>query len=161
VSPRAVGTLLDAARAGERLDAERAAGRRIVFTNGCFDLLHVGHVRLLSAARALGDLLVVGINADESVRRLKGPGRPILPLEQRAELLAALRAVDLVVAFSEDTPLELIRRLRPDVLVKGGDWSPEQVVGREVVEAAGGQVVIVPLVEGSSTTALVRRLRGA
>lgn len=153
--------LLDRAALARRLTPCRAAGQRLVFTNGCFDLLHAGHVRLLAAARAFGDFLVVGVNSDASVRRLKGPERPVLGLEERAELLAALRAVDLVAAFEEDTPLELIRCVRPHVIVKGGDWSPDQVVGREVVEAAGGRVEIVPLAAGLSTTALLRRIRGA
>ena len=152
--------LLDRAALAARLAPSRAAGQRLVFTNGCFDLLHAGHVRLLAAARAFGDLLVVGVNSDASVRRLKGPDRPVLGLEERAELLSALRAVDLVAAFEEDTPLELIRCVRPQVIVKGGDWSKEDVVGREVVEAAGGRVEIVPLVSGLSTTALLRRIRG-
>jgi D-beta-D-heptose 7-phosphate kinase/D-beta-D-heptose 1-phosphate adenosyltransferase len=153
--------LLDRAALAARLAPSRAAGHRLVFTNGCFDLLHAGHVRLLAAARAFGDLLVVGVNSDASVRRLKGPDRPVLGLEERAELLAALRPVDVVAAFEEDTPLELIRCVRPHVLVKGGDWSRDQVVGREVVEAAGGRVEIVQLVTGQSTTALLRRIRGA
>jgi D-beta-D-heptose 7-phosphate kinase/D-beta-D-heptose 1-phosphate adenosyltransferase len=152
--------LLDRAALAAELAPARAAGRRLVFTNGCFDLFHVGHARLLAAARAFGDLLVVGVNSDASVRRLKGPDRPVLRLEERAELLAALRAVDVVAAFEEDTPLELIRCVRPHVIVKGGDWSKEDVVGREVVEAAGGGVEIVPLVSGQSTTALLRRIRG-
>ena len=153
--------LLDRAALAARLAPPRAAGHRVVFTNGCFDLLHAGHVRLLAAAREFGDLLVVGVNSDASVRRLKGPERPVLGLEERAELLAALRPVDVVAAFEEDTPLELIRCVRPHVLVKGGDWSRDQVVGREVVEAAGGRVEIVQLVSGQSTTALLRRIRGA
>ncbi len=143
-----------------RLEPYRGADRRIVFTNGCFDLIHPGHVQLLEKARQLGDLLVLGLNSDESVRRLKGPGRPILRLPERVEVLAALRPVDLIAAFEEDSPLELIRRVRPDVLVKGGDWRPDQVVGREDVEATGGRVEIVPLVEGLSTSELLRRVRG-
>jgi D-beta-D-heptose 7-phosphate kinase/D-beta-D-heptose 1-phosphate adenosyltransferase len=135
----------------------KRAGQRVVFTNGCFDLLHVGHVRLLRQAAALGDYLVVGINSDESVRRLKGPGRPINDGESRAELLAALECVDAVTLFEEDTPLALIEATLPDVLVKGGDYRPEEVVGRAEVEAAGGRLVLIPLVEGFSTTDLVRR----
>ncbi len=138
----------------------RQAGRRIVFTNGCFDLIHPGHVRLLERARELGDVLVLGLNSDASVARLKGSGRPILRLAERADVLAALRAVDLIAAFDEDTPLELIQSVRPDVLVKGGDWRPDQVVGRDVVEASGGRVAIVPFVEGLSTSELLRRVRG-
>jgi D-beta-D-heptose 7-phosphate kinase/D-beta-D-heptose 1-phosphate adenosyltransferase len=142
------------------LAPHRAAGRRIVFTNGCFDLLHPGHVRLLRAARSFGDLLVLGLNSDASVRRLKGPGRPILTLGERVEVLEALRDVDLIAAFDADTPLELIRRVRPHVLVKGGDWAPEAIVGREEVERAGGRVEVVPLAPGLSTSDLARRLRG-
>jgi len=133
----------------------------VVFTNGCFDILHPGHADLLARARALGDLLVVGVNSDESVRRLnKGPGRPINPLPLRAFLLAHLRSVDYVVPFSEDTPFELIRALQPDVLVKGGDWPVERIVGRELVEAGGGTVCSLPLLPGFSTSALIARIRG-
>jgi D-beta-D-heptose 7-phosphate kinase/D-beta-D-heptose 1-phosphate adenosyltransferase len=133
-------------------------GKRIVFTNGCFDLLHVGHVRYLEAARALGDILIIGINSDPSVRGLKGPWRPILPLEERAEILSGLGCVDYVTAFDEATPLELVILLRPHVLVKGGDWTKEDVVGREVVEGSGGEVVIFPFVAGSSTTNIIETI---
>ena len=133
----------------------RSEGKRVVFTNGCFDLLHLGHVTYLEEARGLGDLLVVGVNTDESVRRIKGPGRPIVPLEQRMAVLAALEAVDYVVPFGEDTPYELIKALRPHVLVKGGDWRPEEVVGRDLVE----EVRIVPYREGFSTTGLIEKIR--
>lgn len=134
--------------------------RKVVFTNGCFDLLHVGHVRYLQAARALGDFLVVGLNADASVRRLgKGVDRPLVPEKERAEILAALACVDAVVLFSQDTPLELILHLRPDVLVKGGDYTLETVVGAREVQAWGGEVRIIPLVPGYSTTSLVARIR--
>jgi D-glycero-beta-D-manno-heptose 1-phosphate adenylyltransferase len=133
--------------------------RRIVFTNGCFDLLHPGHIRSLEQARALGDVLVVAINSDPSVRRLKGSGRPVIPQQERAEILAALAAVDAVVIFDEPTPQQLIARLLPDVLVKGGDWGPGEVVGRAEVEAAGGRVVSIPLEPGYSTTAILERLR--
>lgn len=136
-----------------------AAGKRVVFTNGCFDILHAGHVRLLEAARAAGDTLVVGLNDDASVRRLKGPARPINPAADRAEVLAGLRAVDLVVLFAQDTPAELIARLVPDVLVKGGDYTEETIVGAETVKAAGGQVRIIPLLEGRATTQLVNKIR--
>jgi D-beta-D-heptose 7-phosphate kinase/D-beta-D-heptose 1-phosphate adenosyltransferase len=135
----------------------RQAGQTIVFTNGCFDLLHVGHVRLLREAAALGDYLIVGINSDDSVRRLKGAGRPLNPQDDRAELLAALECVDAVTIFDEETPLALIEAIVPDVLVKGADYRPETVVGRTVVESAGGRVVLIPLVEGHSTTRLVHR----
>ena len=135
-------------------------GRRVVFTNGCFDLLHPGHIRLLEQARALGDVLVVGLNSDASVRRLKGDGRPLVAEGERAEVLAALAAVDAVTIFAEATPRELIAALLPDVLVKGGDWGPDQIVGREEVEAAGGRVVVVPYLEGFSTSALIAKIAG-
>lgn len=141
----------------ERLAQWRRQGLRIGFTNGCFDLLHRGHIRLLAEARAACDLLIVGLNSDASTRRLKGQGRPINAAEGRAEVLAALEAVDLVVVFDQDTPLELIKLVRPNVLIKGADYSREEVVGHEVVEAAGGQVILVDLVPGHSTTNIVRR----
>jgi D-beta-D-heptose 7-phosphate kinase/D-beta-D-heptose 1-phosphate adenosyltransferase len=147
----------DALRAA--LSARRREGARIVFTNGCFDLVHAGHVRYLEAARGLGDVLVVGLNDDASVRRLKGPGRPILPLAERAEVLAGLAAVDHLVAFADDTPLALIETLVPDVLVKGADWAADDIVGREVVLARGGRVERVDLVPGISTSEIVRRIR--
>jgi rfaE bifunctional protein nucleotidyltransferase chain/domain len=137
----------------------RAEGRRVVFTNGCFDLLHPGHLALLEAARAEGDLLVVGLNSDRSVRELKGPGRPVLPEAERAEALLALEAVDRVVAYDEPTPEVVIRALVPDVLVKGEDWAADAIVGSDVVTAAGGRVVRVRLVPGRSTTALLERAR--
>jgi len=137
----------------------RRTGRRVVFTNGCFDLLHVGHVRYLAAARDQGDLLVVGLNDDASVRRLKGPSRPLVDESARAEVIAALGAVDYVTLFGEDTPYALIAAVQPDVLVKGADWAADQVVGRDVVEARGGRVILIPVVEGFSTTSLVDRLR--
>lgn len=135
------------------------AHRKVVFTNGCFDLLHPGHVSLLTAARRLGDLLVVGLNSDDSVRRLKGPSRPILSEGDRAQVLGGLDAVDFVVVFDEETPEELIRTLRPQVLVKGGDYSEATVVGAPFVRSYGGEVALVPLVEGSSTTSMVARMR--
>ena len=144
----------------ERLAEWRRQGLRIGFTNGCFDLLHRGHIRLMAEARAACDRLVVGLNSDASTRRLKGNSRPINPAEGRAEVLAALEAVDLVVVFEQDTPLELIKLVRPNVLVKGADYAREDVVGHEVVEAAGGQVVLVDLVPGHSTTNIVRRVAG-
>lgn len=137
----------------------RAAGERIVLTNGCFDLLHPGHVESLRRAREFGDCLVVAINSDESVRRLKGAGRPILPLEDRLELLRALRDVDLVVAFDADTPLEVVQRLQPDVWVKGADWRDAPLPEAAAVRQAGGQVVYLDLVPGVSTTAIVERIR--
>ncbi len=135
----------------------RLAGQTVVFTNGCFDLLHPGHVRLLREAANLGDYLVVGLNSDASVRRLKGSNRPINPAEARAEVLSALKAVDAVTIFDADTPLELITALRPNILVKGGDYRPDQVVGRSEVEEAGGRLVLIPLAEGHSTSTMVRR----
>jgi D-beta-D-heptose 7-phosphate kinase/D-beta-D-heptose 1-phosphate adenosyltransferase len=136
--------------------SRRASGDRVVFTNGCFDIIHPGHVTILEAAAGMGDLLVVGLNTDESVKRLKGPGRPVQPLESRAAVLSALRFVDCVVPFGEDTPLELITILEPDVLVKGGDYSPETVVGADIVTALGGEVRIVPLFPGHSTTGILK-----
>lgn len=144
------------------LSAERAEGRRIVFTNGCFDLMHIGHTRYLQAARELGDLLVVGVNSDASVRSLdKAPDRPIVPEAQRAEVLAALGCVDYVVIFNEPDPLRLITSVQPDVLVKGGDWAIDRIVGRDIVEARGGVVKTIPLVPGLSTTGLLQRIRSA
>lgn len=139
--------------------AARAAGKRVVFTNGCFDILHAGHVALLEAARREGDLLVVGLNADASVRRLKGPDRPLNNEQDRGRVLAALRAVDAVVVFSQDTPAELIARLAPDVLVKGGDYTVDTIVGADFVQARGGRVAVIPLVAGRATTALVNKIR--
>ena len=136
----------------------RALGERAVFTNGCFDLLHRGHTRLLQQARALGDLLIVGLNSDASVRLLKGPFRPVLSQDERAELLSALASVDYVVIFEEADPSRIIEALEPDVLVKGADWAKEEVVGRETVERRGGRVVTIPLVEGSSTSSILRRI---
>lgn len=138
----------------------RAAGKRIVFTNGCFDLMHIGHTRYLQAARSMGDLLIVGVNSDASIRSLeKAPDRPIVPELQRAEVLAALGCVDFVVIFPEPDPARLIAALQPDVLVKGGDWAMDRIIGRDVVEARGGEVRTVPLVPGHSTTALLQRIR--
>jgi D-beta-D-heptose 7-phosphate kinase/D-beta-D-heptose 1-phosphate adenosyltransferase len=137
----------------------RREGKRVVFTNGCFDLVHAGHVRYLTQARGLGDALIVGLNSDRSVRALKGEGRPILNESERAEVIAALEAVDYVVVFEEDTPQELIARLLPDVLVKGGDWPPDQIVGREEVEATGGRVVSLGYLKGSSTTDIIARIK--
>jgi D-beta-D-heptose 7-phosphate kinase/D-beta-D-heptose 1-phosphate adenosyltransferase len=152
--------------AGKRLDGpllvaevnrRRQAGQKVVFTNGCFDLLHLGHVRLIRQAAALGDYLIVAVNSDASVRRLKGPSRPLNPEDARSEVLAALECVDAVTVFDADTPLALIEAILPDLLVKGGDYLPDQVVGRAEVEAAGGKLVLIPLVEGHSTTRIVNR----
>jgi D-beta-D-heptose 7-phosphate kinase/D-beta-D-heptose 1-phosphate adenosyltransferase len=139
--------------------AWRAAGLRTVLTNGCFDLLHPGHIALLESARAEGDVLVVAINSDRSVREIKGPSRPVIPEAERAETLLALEAVDRVTIYDEPTPAELIRSLAPDVLVKGADWDEDAIVGRDVVEAGGGRVVRVGLLPGKSTTAMVERIR--
>jgi D-beta-D-heptose 7-phosphate kinase/D-beta-D-heptose 1-phosphate adenosyltransferase len=133
----------------------RAAGKRIVFTNGVFDILHPGHLRYLQAARNHGDVLIVGLNSDASVRRNKGPGRPINPQDERAEVLAALTCVDAVSIFDEDTPADIIRRIQPDVLVKGADWPADQIVGRDTVEARGGSVVLEPVEQGYSTSSIV------
>jgi len=143
------------------LDEARKAGRRIVFTNGCFDLIHPGHIRYLTAARALGDLLVVGVNTDASVRRLgKSPDRPFNAEQDRVEVLAGLACVDFVTLFDQDTPIELIQALRPDVLVKGGDWAPDEIVGADLVRADGGEVHSLPFADSYSTTRLIERIRG-
>jgi D-beta-D-heptose 7-phosphate kinase/D-beta-D-heptose 1-phosphate adenosyltransferase len=152
-------TIFDWTVLDERLAEWQRQGLRIGFTNGCFDLLHPGHVKLLSKARAACDRLIVGLNSDESVKRLKGEGRPMQDVQARAEVLAALEAVDLVVIFDQDTPLELIRRVRPKVLAKGGDYRREQVVGGELVEADGGEVILIELVPGFSTSRIVQRSR--
>jgi rfaE bifunctional protein nucleotidyltransferase chain/domain len=136
----------------------RQKGRRVVFTNGCFDLLHPGHIRYLNQARLLGDVLIVALNSDLSVRKLKGESRPILKEEERAEVMAALACVDYVTIFSEETPRELIAELLPDILVKGGDWSLDTIVGREEVEAAGGLVQSLSFIEGVSTTEIIERI---
>ncbi|MBV9947428.1 MAG: D-glycero-beta-D-manno-heptose 1-phosphate adenylyltransferase [Myxococcales bacterium] len=152
-----IGTVESVVRAAEEL---RRGGGKVVFTNGCFDLLHIGHVQCLERARALGDALIVAVNSDASVRRLKGPTRPLVPEADRARLVASLRCVDHVLLFEDDTPRALIERILPDVLVKGGDYRGERVVGQDVVEAHGGRVVIIDLVAGRSTTDLVARIRG-
>jgi D-beta-D-heptose 7-phosphate kinase/D-beta-D-heptose 1-phosphate adenosyltransferase len=136
----------------------RSAGEKLVFTNGCFDILHLGHIRYLNEARALGDVLVVGLNSDRSVRECKGPARPIVPEAERAEVLAALECVDYVVVFDEPTPDRVIAAIVPDVLVKGADWGISEIVGRESVERAGGVVCSIPLVPGASTTSIIDRV---
>jgi D-beta-D-heptose 7-phosphate kinase/D-beta-D-heptose 1-phosphate adenosyltransferase len=150
-----VGRVLDWNEAASERRRLTDAGKSVVFTNGVFDLLHRGHVDLLMKSRALGDALIVGLNSDASTTRLKGPSRPFVPAGDRAEVLAALTAVDIVVIFDEDTPAELIRRLTPDILVKGADYGADEIVGRDTVEAGGGRVERVPLVEGWSTTRLI------
>jgi D-beta-D-heptose 7-phosphate kinase/D-beta-D-heptose 1-phosphate adenosyltransferase len=152
--------ILDIERLTARVAEWRAGGETIVFTNGCFDLLHVGHVTLLEDCRRFGSKVVLGLNSDASVQRLKGPARPVVGERDRARVMAALAAVDAVSVFEDDTPMELIRAVKPDVLVKGGDYSVQTVVGHEEVLAAGGRVEIVPTVEGFSTTQIVERLKG-
>jgi D-beta-D-heptose 7-phosphate kinase/D-beta-D-heptose 1-phosphate adenosyltransferase len=136
----------------------KAKGKRIVFTNGCFDLLHIGHIRYLEKARTLGDVLVVGVNSDSSVRKLKGPKRPVLPVKERVEILSGLGCVDYITIFDEIDPLKLITSLKPNVLAKGGDWTKEQIVGKEVVERSGGEVVIIPFIKGASTSNLIETI---
>jgi rfaE bifunctional protein nucleotidyltransferase chain/domain len=149
-------TIAEAAALVERL---RAAGRAVVFTNGVFDLLHVGHLRYLQRARELGDALIVGLNSDRSVRANKGPSRPVTPEGERAEILEALACVDGVVVFDQETPHDLIAAIQPDVLVKGADWAEDAIVGRDIVEARGGRVVRVPLEAGRSTTAIIEKIQ--
>lgn len=134
-------------------------GKKLVFTNGCFDIIHVGHIKLLKKSKQIGDILIVGLNSDDSVRRLKGKGRPINKIKDRIEVLSAIRYVDHIIVFDEDTPYNLINRLRPDVLVKGGDYKPDDVIGRDIVEGNGGEVVILPLVKGQSTTKILDRIQ--
>ncbi len=153
--------VLDRQRLKEKVDSLRQSGKTVVFTNGCFDLLHVGHVRYLQMARKQGDWLVVGVNSDSSVRQIKGPGRPIVPADQRAEVVAAIGCVDRVTIFDEPDPLALIQLLVPDVLVKGADWRLEEIIGATEVESAGGKVVRIPLEEGVSTSDLIERICAA
>jgi D-beta-D-heptose 7-phosphate kinase/D-beta-D-heptose 1-phosphate adenosyltransferase len=143
----------------KRIDRLRRAGKVVVFTNGCFDLLHIGHVRSLEQARSLGDRLIVAVNFDTSVRRAKGPGRPILPASERMELVAALGCVDWVVGFRADTPIRLIEKLRPDILAKGGDWALDTIVGRDEVESWGGRVVRLNVIRGARTSDLIQKIR--
>jgi len=145
----------------DRCEKLRSAGKKIVATNGCFDLLHVGHVRYLAAARALGDALVIAINSDRTVRGLKGEGRPVINEGERAEILAALRQVDYVTIFDDLSPRSLIAELLPDVLVKGGDYGLDEIHGREEVEAAGGKVIAFPFVDGASTSTMIERMKRA
>jgi len=142
----------------KKIDRLRKEGKKIVFTNGCFDIIHVGHTRYLEEAKKQGDVLILGLNSDESVRLLKGRKRPVVPENERADVVAALESVDFVTIFPELTPLELIEYLKPDVLVKGGDWKEEQVVGRKSVEKWGGRVTIIPEVKGSSTTNIIEKI---
>ncbi len=150
--------ILDWKNLKEEVDRLRRQGKKIVFTNGCFDILHVGHARYLRQAREKGDLLILGLNSDASVRKIKGEKRPLIPQEERADLLACLEFVDYVTIFEETTPLELILYLKPDVLIKGGDWAEEQVVGRKEVMSWGGAVAIIPEIPGASTTNIVEKI---
>jgi D-beta-D-heptose 7-phosphate kinase/D-beta-D-heptose 1-phosphate adenosyltransferase len=145
--------------AKKEIDRLKAEGKRVVFTNGCFDILHPGHTRYLYTARALGDYLVVAVNNDQSVRAIKGEGRPILPQDARTELLAALSCVDCIVIFSEENPLKVIQYLMPHILVKGGDWKEEEIIGADVVKKAGGQVELIPYIPGFSTTDILEKIR--
>jgi D-beta-D-heptose 7-phosphate kinase/D-beta-D-heptose 1-phosphate adenosyltransferase len=150
--------IVDARTLAGKLKDLRKAGKRIVFTNGCFDLLHVGHVRYLSAARNEGDLLVVGLNSDQSIKIIKGSQRPIMEQDQRSEILASLQVVDYVTLFDESDPFKLIQHLKPTILVKGADWSAEEIIGADFVTARGGRVVRVPLVQDTSSSAIIERI---
>lgn len=152
------GSVMSAKRLASELADLQKKGKKIVFTNGCFDLLHPGHVSYLAAARALGDLLVVGVNSDASVRRLKGEKRPIMPEAARSQLLVALSSVDYVTIFAEDDPYQLISLLQPDILVKGGDWDTSSIVGRDIVEAKGGEIYSLPFIDEYSTTSIVEEI---
>jgi rfaE bifunctional protein nucleotidyltransferase chain/domain len=147
--------LPDAKKKVERL---RSKNKKIVFTNGCFDILHIGHARYLYAAREMGDFLIVAINSDRSVKAIKGPDRPIMNQSERSEMLASLECVDMVVIFDEDNPMEVIRYLMPDILVKGGDWKEEDIIGADVVRAAGGQIRSIPYINGYSTSGIIKRI---
>jgi len=149
----------DLPTARDELEQLKKIGKKIVFTNGCFDILHIGHARYLYAARKLGDYLIVALNSDKSVKSIKGPKRPIINEEERAEMLAALGCVDMVVMFDEDTPYEILKELVPDILVKGGDWKEEDIIGADIVKNAGGEVKRITFVEGSSTTEIINRIR--
>jgi D-beta-D-heptose 7-phosphate kinase/D-beta-D-heptose 1-phosphate adenosyltransferase len=146
-------------RLKEQLDGFRGMGKTIVFTNGCFDILHVGHVRYLREAKKLGDILVLALNSDVSVRAIKGEKRPLVPEDERADIMAALESIDYVILFDDPTPQRLIEYLRPDILVKGGDWAEEAIAGADFVKARGGRVITIPLTEGRSTTNIVEKIR--
>jgi D-beta-D-heptose 7-phosphate kinase/D-beta-D-heptose 1-phosphate adenosyltransferase len=158
IENRGPGKIFSSTALAKKLASLRSRGKRIVFTNGCFDILHVGHVEYLGKARKLGDLLVIGLNSDKSVRKIKGDSRPINRQADRAKVLSALSFVDYVTIFNEDTPESLIKKLKPDVLAKGGDWKPKDIVGGDFVKSRGGRVVSIPFVEGYSTTSLLRKL---
>jgi rfaE bifunctional protein nucleotidyltransferase chain/domain len=147
--------LPDAKKEVERL---RSKNKKIVFTNGCFDILHIGHARYLYAAREMGDFLIVAMNSDRSVKAIKGPDRPIMNQYERSDMLASLECVDIVVTFDEDNPMEVIRYLMPDILVKGGDWKEEDIIGADVVRAAGGQIRTIPYIRGYSTSGIIKRI---
>lgn len=149
-------TIEDAQREIELLKNE---GKRIVFTNGCFDILHIGHARYLYEARGLGDFLIVAVNSDRSVKALKGPSRPVVPENERAEMIAALGCVDMAIIFDEETPYEVIKKIVPHVLVKGGDWKEDDIVGSDIVKRAGGEVKSILFIEGSSTTNIISRIK--
>ena len=140
------------------LDKLKKEGKKVVFTNGCFDILHVGHIRYLKEAKGYGDILIVAVNSDLSVKSIKGDKRPIVSQSERAEVVAALEMVDYVTMFDEDTPYNIIKKLQPDVLIKGGDWTIDKIVGRDIVEARGGKVIAIPFIEGASTTGIVERV---
>ena len=142
----------------EIVEELKREGKKIVFTNGCFDILHIGHINYLREAKNKGDALIIGLNNDASVKKIKGQGRPIIPQNERAEILAALEFVDFVTIFEEETPLNLIKEIKPDVLVKGGDWKKEEVVGSDFVESYGGKTVLIPLVEGKSTSLIIEKI---
>ncbi|MBW1972481.1 MAG: D-glycero-beta-D-manno-heptose 1-phosphate adenylyltransferase [Deltaproteobacteria bacterium] len=145
----------------EIISKKQKGGEKIVFTNGCFDIIHVGHIRYLKRAKKLGDVLIVGINSDNSVRLLKGEGRPITPQEERAEILAGLEFVDYVTFFNELSPYKIIKAFKPDILVKGGDWSVETTIGKDIVEKRGGRVVIIPYVKGVSTSNIINKIKSS
>lgn len=150
--------IVSSAKLKEETNRLKRNGEKVVFTNGCFDILHVGHVRYLGEAKKLGDVLIVALNSDASVRKIKGVKRPVLPEDERAEILASLSMVDYVIIFEDETPLALIESLKPDVLVKGGDWEIENVVGREAVRDGGGKIEIIPVVKGASTTNIIEKI---
>ena len=152
--------VLERKEAQELIDKLKKEGKKIVFTNGCFDILHAGHVRYLQKARSLGDMLILGLNSDASVSRLKGPSRPVVKQEDRATVLSGLESVDYIVMFEDDTPLDVIEQLVPHILVKGGDYIPDHIVGYDVVTRHGGQVIVVDFVEGRSTTKIIEAIRG-
>ena len=158
-TPAYLRKIMDWPRAEAAAAAAREQGKKVVFTNGCFDLIHTGHTRNLAQAASFGDFLVVGLNSDKSVKRYKSPDRPIRSQDQRAEVLAALEFIDLVVIFDQDDPAQLIRVVRPDVLVKGGDWPVDQIIGADFVFANGGQVYSLPLVPGESTTGIIKKIK--